>query len=938
MYGTLIVEPFVSDVVRSLLQDQQGNVCNVRLVLENVKAEMYASGTKLAILNPTLRDFGQGGRGIVVDAFENIEVIDCFPPEVSLSVPEQLKQEGNQHYGVQEYEKSIDKYTRALEGLVETNGFVASCMLTLSLAYSKSGRCWDAIVWAAAALRFSPNNVERKAYYRIAVESRSFGDYGLALFSAERALAVAPAEDKITNLVDNLRRRKSSAESPVKSLDEFWVRLRRLVNTCSSLVLWKDLRRSSTLFPAKSPEEFKSEADQVYASGYFSFAILPCMCAIIKSTPMIPLLLSNRAACLLNVGQIDLACIDALTALLFNPFHEKAHIRRIKSYIMLFNAKEADMAWGCARSFLPESAMFAELRKEIDELKPSPVVSSVAAKIPQANQQSDTEGEEDLIAKMERLLKEKPGALSEYGIKLNNKLPPFHTEFITSGLCPPQLEVDVCKKKLSKAYETARLQPLKKMIIGDVPQVDKKEVKNALENLHRINDEVGRKWLFTENNKDVFFHSVNVNDENVLRSFSNVPRRPWRYDLNTVHVSVGFVDLGDLLTCDLVHGPAGRGALHWIGVDMSAYPIAKTAVISRMMRQRATTNAIFQVWFSSTWSKDTLKAFRLGVEAVLADGCPNSREVVALLKHWKQASVSAAVAVKSWFAMHSSSLSTAADVLDTKDRNELIQYLLTGSLGEGADVGSVVMYGSVPNSSAAVAHEECFLQSIYFPELMNCRKQTKSFVEAGTIFWTMRIAGFTEVVARNIVQIEFIHAKIEPSAPVIAQIRSFKPHSIHWNNMCDYMKPKEFFDVARACSTDDTNHYGFSKYWPAYVKKSFLMDHCIMSLADASYFRDMFTCAESLMKSKYKKNKWDTFLRVPSAADPFKAADHSMQIRKIEKWMDAFTSFGPFPNKHAQVACTSMETFNVFSDTNAAIDTWFTFNVLPDGDAYERAK
>ena len=47
------------------------------------------------------------------------------------------------------------------------------------------------------------------------------------------------------------------------------------------------------------------------------------------------------------------------------------------------------------------------------------------------------------------------------------------------------------------------------------------------------------------------------------------------------------------------------------------------------------------------------------------------------------------------------------------------------------------------------------------------------------------------------------HAAVEPgAASTLAAIRSLRPYTVSWSNVPDYIAPREFHAMARACSTE----------------------------------------------------------------------------------------------------------------------------------------
>ena len=54
-----------------------------------------------------------------------------------------------------------------------------------------------------------------------------------------------------------------------------------------------------------------------------------------------------------------------------------------------------------------------------------------------------------------------------------------------------------------------------------------------------------------------------------------------------------------------------------------------------------------------------------------------------------------------------------------------------------------------------------------------------------------------------LVALQLRHAAVEPrAAATLAAIRSLRPYAVSWSNVPDYIAPREFHAMARACSTE----------------------------------------------------------------------------------------------------------------------------------------
>ena len=59
----------------------------------------------------------------------------------------------------------------------------------------------------------------------------------------------------------------------------------------------------------------------------------------------------------------------------------------------------------------------------------------------------------------------------------------------------------------------------------------------------------------------------------------------------------------------------------WVGIEMNEFNVAKTLVVSRMIaRSGVPLESVLQVWWSSVWTKETLKFFLDTVDDILRAG------------------------------------------------------------------------------------------------------------------------------------------------------------------------------------------------------------------------------------------------------------------------------------------------------------------------------
>ncbi|GFR47524.1 hypothetical protein Agub_g9242 [Astrephomene gubernaculifera] len=383
------------------------------------------------------------------------------------------------------------------------------------------------------------------------------------------------------------------------------------------------------------------------------------------------------------------------------------------------------------------------------------------------------------------------------------------------------------------------------------------------------------------------------------------------------HVAVGFGDLGSLAAAvglpewdpqveaavrEVVEaarsGAAGGGGggsssspaapqlLRWVGYEASAYTVAKTLVLERMLRSGgpAATDYVLQVWFSSVWSREAHAAFRRALTELMREqqqqqqGVPGAgagvgargaaqeqhlqqvpAEVLPYLRHWQLRDVGLADSRQRWLDGRKRTLGLVGGFKEKSDRLALCEYLLTGQLSQllsgaggggragGELVGSVVMF-VVPRGGPERARDESFLEAIPTHELFAARlgsggdstgckaasggqQAQPDVVSAGVALLRRRVRRLAALLATGRVQVQLHLRAVEPGdSATAASISSLLPASISWSNVPDYYHPREFHAMARACSAPcsipapPTVHYMHSMNWVMDVKGASHLD------------------------------------------------------------------------------------------------------------------
>lgn len=266
-------------------------------------------------------------------------------------------------------------------------------------------------------------------------------------------------------------------------------------------------------------------------------------------------------------------------------------------------------------------------------------------------------------------------------------MPDFRLELINEGGGIP-LGVDSAwaNKRLRLAFEQESSLPHMHEIVINMPQYqpDRKDLMKRLGTNHPSKLE----WYCTGEPGSIFRSSfIHPPHASCLRySFSNQSYRKEKLLQGTTHVAVGFVDLGILMAADL--DGESTSPLRFIGIDSSAYVVAKTHVIWELIKQTESMATAerdlqirytMQVWFSSTWSEGTECAVDLALSSLCSPENRYHSEVRSILEHWQNAStITLEEARNKMKSCKTASRSFIGFLKQKQDRIAIAAYQLTG--------------------------------------------------------------------------------------------------------------------------------------------------------------------------------------------------------------------------------------------------------------------
>lgn len=391
------------------------------------------------------------------------------------------------------------------------------------------------------------------------------------------------------------------------------------------------------------------------------------------------------------------------------------------------------------------------------------------------------------------------------------------------------------------------------------------------------------------------FHTFRTN-------FSNSPPSKMSMCANGTYIGVGVNDLRLLLDASIEEGAVG---MRFVGIDLNDFAVARSLVITAMLRNSdIPVTHILQVWYSSTWSWETVSSFKQTLSVM--EFPKKSSRVKQLLEFWKSAEApDLRSSRQKWLNYFVSEerkwdACTGASFTRLQDRLAACEYFITGEVcdgkGERPEVGSITMW-SVP------------LDLEYLLPLHN----------ADSIFATMNLEDFLPVHAEaadivqlfvkdvlkklNFVRKLLLDGKLEieiwqeevvlANCQVIKRISALSPAGISWSNILDYTDVASFHSLAIRCSAANhsTMHYAYSMEWVKDVYGIPLSDWCRgRQLMRASMLAELET--GPFLQTFAAQTQMKDFLALPGFGCPSRIWMYVTAMYLHPSWVARFVTTG----------------------------------------------
>jgi hypothetical protein len=393
--------------------------------------------------------------------------------------------------------------------------------------------------------------------------------------------------------------------------------------------------------------------------------------------------------------------------------------------------------------------------------------------------------------------------------------------------------------------------------------------------------------------------TVHPYTDSIRHSFSNQAYRQEKLYPGTTHVAVGFVDLGILFAADL-SGPPNKcdGPLHFLGIDMSAYAVAKTHVLWELLKQTPSGSPqrqdhlrrIMQVWYSSTWGEGTECAVKAALSALCSSKKSFLPSVRELLNHWAgKPEFPLKSARTELAAVTTEAFSAVGHLLNKRDRIAMAKYELTRDFGVfGAPVcGNTLMF-DCPDGTPPLNNDETVFSALDLRRIMNILRRDKlsemTIIEAAEEYALGGIAKLAAWAQSEQVSLDLMCARIQD---VLDDVAARKPLTMSWSNLPDYVDYAEFHNMARRCSVhSDTVHYGYSMNWVLEVFGVNIIDYSAKEHTEMRAL--LIEAVNESVETCYRIHGWEKHFRLPPPTNPINTTSQGLELLHYAKWANYF--------------------------------------------------
>ena len=336
--------------------------------------------------------------------------------------------------------------------------------------------------------------------------------------------------------------------------------------------------------------------------------------------------------------------------------------------------------------------------------------------------------------------------------------------------------------------------------------------------------------IFTEKEDNIQYLTEFDQIYHIMR---NTAVRSMTTHVGKVYVSVGFVDLQEVMFSD-ISDPAIEGNVSWHCYEANEVAFARAKIILELFKTDICSDEdILQIWYSTSIERSAQIALQTTCKQLATDTSLSPRLKI-LFSFWGSTGLSTQDARMDWTKyIHNAAMDKIYALENITDRVDYARYLLTGEVFLRSDArktfGNVTMscmpqgFKHFKRDQHNIFHTLVLQDMTYDSSLMGTVK--KLFIAQADKFRHFVQDGKTIVKLYQ----KTVH---NTDLKILKQIKDLKPTMINWSNLPDYLRQKDFFETAQACSGVETHHHFHLMNWVRKVYGCNLIDYARFDLRD----------------------------------------------------------------------------------------------------------
>ena len=311
-----------------------------------------------------------------------------------------------------------------------------------------------------------------------------------------------------------------------------------------------------------------------------------------------------------------------------------------------------------------------------------------------------------------------------------------------------------------------------------------------------------------------------------MQNMRNTPSLKLQMERGETYVSLGFVDLQEVMEAEVVGLPE-NGHIAWHGFDMNPIAVGRSKLILAMLEDGVPLDRILQIWFSTCISSETAKTLSLFCRKLRMS--EKDEDVGVLFDRWGGASgnIKVDLSTDAWrMGRCDGGFTSIPLLLSKRDRIEYARYILSGQ----------IFLAGAKNITGNPTFLRCDHLSHYIPpsneSIFRTLNMSGELIYEGSLLASIEkrflcnLENLRKRVKENQIKITLSVATVSAdNKAVLTEIKKLKPAAIEWSNLPDYFTIPQFFSIASQCSAEGTRHSFHLMNWLEKVYGANLVDY-----------------------------------------------------------------------------------------------------------------